>query len=141
MESEVVRVGADLLNTIRIYAEIEKKSNVEMVNDLLKDALDQYFLLRSGGAVFTVPNPQFIMNMDKEKAAEFVDILNETAAKLRKLNTGNCFAIEQMIAFFEYRFFMDSEDQRNQFQKFMMMDKGMNPKAPEAPEDPEDGVV
>ena len=135
MKTESVGISSSLLDIVRIYAEIEKKSNVEMVNDLLDDALDQYFILRSGGAVFTVPNPQFIMNMDKEKAAEFVDILNETAAKLRKLNTGNCFAIEQMIAFFEYRFFMDSDDQRDHFQKFMMMDKGMNPKAPE------DGVV
>ena len=128
MESEVVRVDADLLDTVRIYAEIEKKSNVEMVNDLLKNALNQYFIERSGGAVLTLPNPQFNYGMDEKKAEEFMQILNDTAEKLQELNVGISFPLEKMIAFFEYRLYLDSLEQIRQFRKNMYMDEDLNPK-------------
>lgn len=131
MESEVVRISADLVDTIRIYAEAENKAFSDMASDLLADALNKYFIERSGGAFLTLPNPQFNSELDKKKAEEFVVILNEAAAKLRELNTGISFPLERIAAFFEYRLFLDEPEQINTFRSNMLMDEDMNPKSSE----------
>lgn len=135
MESEVIRIKGDLVDPIRIYAEAENKAFSDMASDLLAYALNHYFVTRSGGAVLTLPNPQFNSELDKKKAEEFVVILNEDAAKLRELNTGISFPLERIAAFFEYRLFLDSNEQIKTFRRNMLMDADMNPKSSE------DGVV
>ena len=128
MKTESVGINSDLLDIVRIYAEVEKKSNVEMVNELVEGALDRYFIERSGGAVLTLPNPQFNYCMDEKKAEEFMDILNDTAAKLQELNSGISFPLEKVVAFFEYRLYLDSLDQMKQFRRNMFMDNDLKPK-------------
>ena len=128
MKTESVGINSDLLDIVRIYAEVEKKSNVEMVNELVEDALDRYFIERSGGAVLTLPNPQFNYGVDEKKAEEFMDILNDTAAKLQELNSGISFPLEKVAAFFEYRLYLDSLDQMKQFRRNMFMDNDLKPK-------------
>ncbi|MBP3339405.1 MAG: hypothetical protein J6L69_08380 [Lachnospiraceae bacterium] len=108
-----IKLDEDLIEDMKVYAEAEGKTQVDFMNEIFADALTSYRVKKSGGAVFTVPNPQFyhITEADAKKAVE--DCMN-LAIKLSNKNIH--VGLGATANFLETRFFVDTPDLREKFQ-------------------------
>lgn len=115
-----LQLDADVLEKLNLYAELDKKSKSDLINELLDSALNNYFLMRTGGMVLTVPNPQFY-HINKEKAKEGLDQIKEAACYCThvNMNTG-LFAVAD---FMETRLFSDDESTRERFKNSLMINR------------------
>ena len=119
-ENTSLRLETDTLEKIRIYAEIEKKSQSDFINELLDSALNDYFLKRAGGMTLTVPNPQFF-HIDKNKAIECIDQITKTAGLCTHANIHT--GMLAVANFMETRIFTDTADRKEYFKANLSFDK------------------
>lgn len=112
-------INENILETIKTYAEIENKTQVDFTNELLTSALRQYFLKRSGGAVFTVPNPQ-LYNIETPEGKSAVAESMELAIKFSKNNIH--VGLGAISNFLETRLFIDTESERKKFRENIELD-------------------
>lgn len=115
------RIDSELLDKIKIYSEIENTSQTDFINDLLSDALETYFLKRSGGAVFTIPNPQKY-HIDWVEATEAISHLVVTADTIHRLNVYLPIPLYAIIAFLEQRLWHELPEDVERFRNNMIFD-------------------
>ena len=123
-ETSVVRIDSELLDKIRIYAEIENKSMSELVSELLKNGLSYYINQRSGGATMMLKNPRILSSFDESKQEQFMNILNDAANKMQTLDSGISFPIQGIIAFYNLRFHLDTMSETKMYQFNAKLDDG-----------------
>ena len=116
-----IRMDESLMEMVKIYSEIEDKSQTDFINDLLKAAFDNYFNLRSGDGLLKLPNPQRF-DIDEEKAEAALEILHNAFKALRKLHINYAVPEHGILAFFEQRLFYELPEDREQFEKNMILD-------------------
>lgn len=111
-ENVTLQLDTDTLEKINRFVELDKKSQNDFINELLDSALNNYFLMLTGGMVVTVPNPQFY-HIDRAKALENLARITNVAAECTKANmpTG-MYAIANYL---KTRVFDDSSAQREAF--------------------------
>jgi len=111
-ENITLQLNADVIKKLNLYAELDKKSQSDLINELLDSALNNYFLMRTGGMVLTVPNPQFY-HINKDKAKAGIDQILETACYCThaNLHTG----MLAVANFMETRLFIDNESVKERF--------------------------
>lgn len=118
-------INEDILNVIRIYAEIENKTQVDFTNELLSDALRVYFLKRSGGEIFTVSNPQSF-DIDPQEAKTIIAEMMELAIKMSKNHI--YVGIGAIANYLETRLFVNTESERKMYEQNNKLDNGMEVK-------------
>lgn len=121
MNNSLTRIDDDLLEKIRVYSEIESKTQTDFLNDLLAGALENHMLMRSGGAIFTIPNPQNYC-IDKAAAKDALEIMKAAAKGISKVNANLPFSLFTIIAYFEQRLFIDDSEAINGFKTNLMLD-------------------
>lgn len=111
-ENITIQLDADVLQKLNLYAELDKKSQSEFISELLDSALNNYFLLLTGGMVLTIPNPQFY-HINKYDAYEKLALIHHVADECNMANIpSGLYALEN---YFKARIIEDSEAQRQLF--------------------------
>ena len=116
-----IRINEDTLETIRTYSEVEDKSMTDFLNDLLTEALDEYFLKRSGGAVMTIPNPQ-IEQFNSDDYRDALNILAEAAAKIGAMNVHITPLLHNLLMYFNQRLFFELPEDVERFKNNLVLD-------------------
>ena len=116
-----IRIDSELLDKIKVYSEIENTSQTDFINDLLSDALEKYFLQRSGGAVLTLPNPQKYI-IDDLEAKEALAILNVAADSIHQLDVNLPIPLYPILAFFEQRLLYELPEDVERFKQNLILD-------------------
>ena len=111
-ENITVQLDADVLEKLNLYAELDNKSQSDFINELLDSALNNYFLMLTGGMVLTVPNPQFY-HIDECKAMEKLALLKSVANELNLANIPT--GLYALVNYLNTRLFEDSQSQRELF--------------------------
>lgn len=125
-----IRIDSELMDTIKIYSEIENVSQTDFINELISDGLENYFLQRSGGAVFTLPNPcNFVIEEDSAKEA--LTILCDAANEIHDLRSNLPVPLFAMFAFFEQRLFYELPEDREMFKRNLILDSTRSDKTAE----------
>ena len=122
-----IRIDEGLLEKVKVYAEIKKISQTDLINELLSDALDQMILERSGAALLTIPNPQ-LFSIDRKKADDVLDILANTAKSIYDVNANIPLPIYAIFAFLEQRLIYDSPEKVAKFKQNMLLDGTLSEK-------------
>ena len=120
-KNKYIRISEDMLESIRIYSEVENKSMSEFADDLLKDALSEYFLKRSGGAVMTLPNPQ-IESPNESNYKKAIYDLGVLVTKLYPLNVSLFTPLNNLLVFYSQRLFYDLPEDKEKFMNNMVVD-------------------
>lgn len=116
-----IRIDSELLEKIKVYSEIENCSQTDFINELVADGLEKYFLQRSGGAVFTLPNPQNYV-IEEEKAKEALSILCTAADSIHRLNANLPIPLFAILAYFEQRLFYELPEDAERFKNNLVLD-------------------
>ena len=116
-----IRINEETLETIKTYSEAENKSMTDFLNNLLSDALSEYFLKRSGGAVMTIPNPQIeVFNSNDYKEA--LNILSDAVSKIDSLDVHITPLLYNILMFFNQRLFYELPEDAEKFKSNMIVD-------------------
>lgn len=116
-----IKVSAELQEKLKVYSELSGKEVDEFASELLEEALENHINIRHGDVIARIPNPQVNL-ITEEKAQEFLSILEDTANKLCKLNSGIQFPLFPFVEYFEQRFFGDSQEERQRFSNNLVFD-------------------
>ena len=116
-----IRIDTEILAKIKMYSEIEGKTQTDFLGELLEESLESYFLKRSGGMVLTIPNPQNFI-VDLEKAKEVLSILASAADDIRRLNANIPVPLYGILAYLEQRLFYELPEDVEQFRKNLILD-------------------
>ena len=111
-ENITIQLDTDVLKKLNLYAELDHKSQSDFINELLDNALNNHFLMLTGGMVLTVPNPQFY-HIDKDNALEKLLLINHVADECNSVNIPT--GIYALANYLKARIFDDSESQRELF--------------------------
>ena len=111
----------DTMKMLNLYSDIEKKSVEDFKDELLQEALQNYKIMREGGVIATIPNPQ-ISVIDEVRAKEAIATLEATAEKLLELTAGIEIPLFALVDFLEQRIFNDSEEERAKFRENLVFD-------------------
>lgn len=118
------------LEFIEKLAKEEGVTPDELKEELLEEAIEYRQIMRSGGAVFTLPNPQIYVIEDYAAADEVIDALKEAKRKIKNVQSkvGNySIPLGDIATFLEHRIYYDKENQREEFRNNMLADsEGMN---------------
>lgn len=114
-----MRLNENLKEMVTVYAGMSQKNPDDFLNELVKEALENYTHLRSGGLVCTIPNPQFFALSENDMFAIYGKLLEfEHCATIHALPLG----LDQITAFVKERFYKDDEEWRNAFRKCVEAD-------------------
>ena len=116
-----IRIDEDVLETIKAYAEVENDTMTGFLNRLLKDALSEYFLERSGGAVMRLPNPQ-LDQVDVKRYEEALELLSVATVKISSMGISMIPLLHNALAFYSQRLFADLPDEVERFKKNLIVD-------------------
>ena len=122
-----IRIDEGLLEKVKVYAEIKKISQTDLINELLSDAMDQMILERSGAALLTIPNPQ-LFSVDRKKVDDVKDILINAAKAIYEVNANIPLPIYGILAFLEQRLDFDSPEEIEKFKQNMVLDGTLSEK-------------
>lgn len=111
-ENITMQLDVDVLKKLNLYAELDNKSQSDFINELLDNALNNYFLMLTGGMVLTVPNPQFY-HIDKSSALEKLALIKHVADECNSANIPT--GIYALTNYLKTRIFYDNESQREMF--------------------------
>lgn len=116
-----IRIDSELLEKIKTYSEIENSSQTDFINELLSDGYKKYMLLRSGGAVFSLPNPQNFA-IDAGKAKEVLSILSAAAVSIHNLNANFPIPLFAILAYYEQRIINELPEDVETFRQNLILD-------------------
>ncbi len=122
-----IRIDEGLLEKVKVYAEIKKISQTDLINELLSDAMDQMILERSGAALLTIPNPQ-LFSVDRKKIDDVKDILINAAKAIYEVNANIPLPIYGILAFLEQRIDFDTPEEIAKFKQNMVLDGTLSEK-------------
>lgn len=111
-ENITLQLDTDVLEKLDLYAKFDNKSKNDFINELLDSALNNYFLVNTGGLVLTVPNPQFY-HIDKAEALEKLALIKHTAIKCNYANIPT--GMYALVNYLKARILHDSDKQRELF--------------------------
>jgi hypothetical protein len=111
-EKITIQLDADVLEKLNLYAKLDNKTQNDFINNILDNALNNYFLMLTGGMVLTVPNPQHY-HIDKNKALEKLSLIKQVADECNSANIPT--GIYALANYLKARIFDDSESQRELF--------------------------
>lgn len=120
-KSNSLKLSKDLLEDIRVYSEIEKVTMSDFAEDLLKNALSEHMLIRSGGAIMTIINP-CIESGSFDDYKQAIDALSVVMAKIYP--KGNCIVplINNLIAYYTQRIYYSTPEDIATFKKNLVID-------------------
>lgn len=118
---KMIELNDSLYKKIVLYSEIENKTPSDFINDLILDSMNKYLLMRSGGAVLTIPNPQNFV-IDKKIGEKALSILRSTANEILELKVDVPIPMFAMLNFLEQRLFYELPEDEEMFKKNMMFD-------------------
>lgn len=117
-----VRLSENTLETLKTYSEIENTSMTEFFNDLLSDALKEYFIQRAGGEVMAINNPQFA-DSDKSTDENWRTALNILADAVKEMpNTEITPLLYHILAFYNQRLFFDLPEDKEKYKMNKTLD-------------------
>lgn len=119
------RIEDDLCEKIKVYAELEHKSQAQFVNELIETAFYDYLLLRSGGMVAKMPNPQnMIVKLDEAEVKECTLGIKAIGNKFNKANLN--IGLNSIANYIETRLLIDDENIRMMFQENLKKDSDIS---------------
>ena len=107
-------LNAKNVKDVRFFSALEGMSEEEFANLLMANAIDEYKLIKSGGIVEGIPNPQF-NNVDPEHGKIFIELLRGLSRSMYENNLNIEFPLLPMIEFFATRLFKDDVATRETF--------------------------
>ena len=112
-----VRVDEELLKKMDALCERSNKPQAEFVAEAIQAYIAYMTILKTGGEVVSVKNPQLIEHTE-EQARRAVEILSEAAGQLTKNHPGIDFGIHYIADYAAVRLFKDNEEQKEAFLQF-----------------------
>lgn len=114
-----MKLNENLEKMVAQYARMSQRKPDDFLNELVRESLENYAHLRSGGLVCTIPNPQFFALSEDDMFAIYGKLLEfEHCATIHALPLG----LDQLTAFVKERFYKDDEERRNAFRKCVQAD-------------------
>lgn len=113
-EKITLELDVNIAKKLNVYAGLDEKIRADFINDLLDDALKNYYIVHTGGMILTVPNPQFY-HIDKYKALEKLEMIKHVADECATANIPT--GLYALINFLKTRVIDDDESRRNFFKQ------------------------
>lgn len=111
-----VRVEDSLLKDMETLSAKLQKSQAEIVSEAIQHYAIYQRILRAGGDMVGVMNPQLIEHTE-EQAKRAVEILSEAADQLTKNHPGMDFGVHYIADYAAVRLFKDSQEQKDLFEE------------------------
>lgn len=102
---------------INKLAKEEQTTPDELIENLIDEALEYRTIMRIGGAVMTLPNPQ-IFKIEPDAADEAINALRDAKSRIKKVQSkiGNySIPLGDIANFLEHKIFYDSERDRKEY--------------------------
>ena len=115
------RLDLDVLDKLAHYSFASGTPMADFVSAAIMEKCEKEQILRSGGMMMTIPNPQFIRH-NGEQAAIVVGVLSDSAKALSDNNPGLGFGLHKIAAFAQERLYQDSDAQKKIFAKNLAED-------------------
>ena len=116
-----VRIDENILQKIKVYAEVNNISQTDLINKLLTDGLDQMILERSGAGMFTIPNPQEL-SITGDDFNNVRDFLATTAMRFHDMHCNIHVPFYGILGFLEQRLIYDSPEEIEKFKANKTLD-------------------
>lgn len=102
-----VKVNKELVERVNYYRTLEENgvmSQADFVIKALDEKCQRIKRLRSGGMIFSIPNPDMFIKSESQKH-EILKALAECSIKLKKINPGLSFGIDEIMIYAKQHMF------------------------------------
>ena len=119
-----IKISEEVLDKMNYYRKENingSASQADYVIEAIEEKNKKIRVLRGGGMLLNIPSPDRFLVSEKDKL-EILNILGECSEKLRKINPGLSFGINEIFIYARNHFFECTEKQKQEFDKNIYKD-------------------